>query len=121
MSSLETSTTSPAAESAHLQAIVRERIEDWLAGAKPDAAGVLAEHPELRQVRPLVLDLALAEFNFRRAAGDRVDCAEFAERFPAHRNAILKQLAVQEAFDCFPAFAIDHEQVRWPVPGDHFF
>src|SRR5262249_45733713 len=83
--------------SSTVQTLVRQRIGDWMAGETPDAAGLLAKHPELRGARSLVLDLALAEFNLRKAAGDTIGNAEFSERFPSHRHAILKQLAVQQA------------------------
>src|SRR6267142_1508550 len=107
-------------DSLSLKALVREQIDDWRSGGEPDAAGVLAEHPELRGAKSLVMDLVLAEFNLRTAAGDSIAKSTFCDRFPAYRQSIVKMLEVQEFLDQCPQFAVDDDKTRWPVPGDEF-
>jgi len=107
-------------DSVSLQALVRERIDDWHLSGQPDAASVLAEHPELRGAKSLVMDLVLAEFNLRTAAGDTIAKSTFCDRFPAYRQSIAKMLQVQEFLDECPQFAIEEQRARWPVTGDEF-
>src|SRR2546423_15550339 len=66
----EERTMSSSDESHALQTLVRERIDRWHERGKPDAAAVLTEHPELRGAKSLVMDLVLAEYSLRTAAGD---------------------------------------------------
>ncbi len=85
-----------------LQALVRERIERWREGGEPDAAVVLAEHPELRGAKSLVMDLVLAEYSLRTAAGDAVGRDEFCDRFPTYRQSVARMLDVQDFLDKCP-------------------
>src|SRR3954465_8595018 len=111
---------SGAPDTSNLQALVRERIDDWRSGGEPDAAGVLNEHPELRGAKSLVMDLVLAEYNVRTEAGDPVVKSTFCDRFPAYRQSIVRMLEVQEFLDQCPQFAIDEKRAPWPEPGDDF-
>ena len=106
-------------EQSDLQTLVRDEIDAWHAGQKPDASRLLAERPELRKAKSLVLDLALAEYALRTAAGDKIAKNDFCERFPAYRQSIAKLLSVQEFLDQCPQFAV-HDSTRWPLPGDGF-
>ena len=56
-------------------------------------ARVLAEHPELRGSKSLVMDLVLEEYSLRTAAGDQISKSDFCERFPAYRRSIAKLVA----------------------------
>src|SRR6478736_4811561 len=107
-------------DTATLQALVRDSIDRWRSSGEPDAAGVLADNPELGGSKSLVMDLVLAEFNLRNAAGKPVAKSTFCNRFPAYRQSIVKMLEVQEFLDQCPQFALDEERTRWPVPGDEF-
>jgi serine/threonine protein kinase len=102
-----------------LQALVRDKIDAWHAGQTPDASGLLAEYPQLRNAKSLVLDLALAEYSLRTAAGDDIAKSDFCDRFPAYRQSIAKLLEVQEFLDQCPQFAVD-DATRWPLPGEDF-
>src|SRR5690349_10166830 len=104
-------------ESIDLRAVVQDTIDDWRSGTTPDAAGVLAEYPGLRDVKSYVLELALAEYNARTAAGDSVAADEFCERFPDHSRSIANLLEVQTFLDRCPAFAAGGEKSRWPKKG----
>src|SRR5436190_14269723 len=107
-------------ETRDLEAIVRERIDRWREGGEPDAAVVLAEHPELRGAKSLVMDLVAAEYSIRLAAGEAVGKSAFCERFPAYRQSIAKLLQVQEYLDKCPTFAAKDDPTRWPGPGEEF-
>src|SRR5262245_10106934 len=86
-------------ETRTLQALVRDRIDRWHEGGEPDAAEVLAEHPELRGAKSLVMDLVWAEYSLRTAAGDAVERAELYDRFPTYRQSIARMLDVQDFLD----------------------
>src|SRR4051812_42705409 len=101
-------------ETKTLQTLVRERIDRWREGSEPDAAVVLAEHPELRGAKSLVLDLALAEYSLRTAAGDAVERDDFCDRFPTFRQSIAKMLDVQDYLDKCPD-VMEEELARWPL------
>jgi len=102
-----------------LQTLVQDQIDSWRAGQEPNASQLLAEHPELRGAKSLVMDLALAEYTLRTEAGDKIVKSDFCDRFPAYRQSIAKLLEVQEFLDQCPQFAIN-DASRWPIPGDDF-
>ncbi|MDY3552370.1 protein kinase [Gemmata sp. JC717] len=90
----------------------------WRAGADPDAAAALAEHPVLLDYQSLVIDLAYEEYCLREEAGPAPAVAEFAARFPAH------EALVREVLDGHRQLA-DHPELlaaapAWPQPGDRF-
>src|SRR6476469_7268979 len=106
-------------ETTTLQALVRERIERWREGNEPDAAEVLEAHPELRGAKSLVMDLVLAEYSLRTAAGLQIGRDEFCERFPTFRQSIAKMLDVQDFLDKCPDVAAE-DSTRWPLLGEEF-
>ncbi|HEY2413918.1 MAG TPA: protein kinase [Pirellulaceae bacterium] len=106
-------------EPTDLQTLVRDKIDAWHAGQKPDASRLLAEYPALRNAKSLVLDLALAEYEARTAAGDEITKSDFCDRFPAYRQSLSRLLEVYEFLDQCPQFAVN-DATRWPAPGDEF-
>ena len=102
-----------------LHAIVQKRIASWHAGHQPDASGALADFPELRNAKSLVMDLALAEYSLRTAAGDSISKRDFCDKFPVYRQSIAKLIEVQEFLDQCPRSATSDES-HWPIPGDEF-
>ena len=72
-----------------------EIIQTWLDGAPPDAAAVIAAHPEFATNKAVVLDLAFAEFLVRQMRGEQVDPEEFCARFPAYHASLGRMLAQQ--------------------------
>jgi serine/threonine protein kinase len=109
---------SQAPETVDLRSVVEERIDRWHEGAQPDAARVLAEHPELESKKSLVLELVCEEYSLRTAAGDRISKSDFCDRFPAYRQSIAKMLEVEEFLDRCPPLEPARETVRWPLPGE---
>jgi serine/threonine protein kinase len=107
-------------EENELRTLVGERIDQWRAGAEPDAAAFLDKHPELEGAKSLVLELVLEEYCLRRAAGDTVVKSTFCERFGTYRQSIVKMLEVQEYLDQCPAFAAETERADWPLVGERF-
>src|SRR6185369_464651 len=93
-------------EPTDLRTLVREKIDAWHSGQTPDASRLLAEFPGLRNAKSLVLDLALAEYSLRTAAGDQIAKTAFCDRFPTYKQSIAKLLEVQEFLDQCPQFAV---------------
>src|SRR5690242_3582271 len=108
------------ADSMTLETLVRASIDRWQEGEAPNAARVLAAHPELRSSKSLVMDLVLAEYSIRMAAGDAIGHSEFCDRFPTYRQSIAKLLSVQDYLDKCPNFAIEDREARWPALGEEF-
>src|SRR4051812_26717637 len=104
-------------ESIDLRSVVEERIDRWRDGAEPDAARVLAEHPELRGSKSLVMELALEEYSLRRTGGEGIAKSEFCDGFPAYRRWMAKLRGVEDEFlaRC-PPLEAERELARWPLP-----
>jgi serine/threonine protein kinase len=106
-------------ESADLRSVVEDRIDRWHQGAKPDAARVLADHPEIESRRTLVLDLVWEEYTLRTSAGDEVSKSHFYERFPKYRRSIAKLLEVEDGLvDRRPPLDAEQVSARWPLSGE---
>jgi len=99
---------------------VREAAERvmsaWRAGAPPDAAAAIREHPALAASRSVVMDLAYEEYLQRERAGDAPDPAEFARGFPGF------QASVQELLEAHCLLVARPELLRppeepWPAAG----
>jgi serine/threonine protein kinase/Tfp pilus assembly protein PilF len=101
-----------------LGSLVRERIDQWRAGAVPDTLALINEHPEIQRDKSLVLDLIFEEVSLKRQSGDTIVQSTVCERFPAYRGAIAHMLSVQEGLD--PHFSADNERLDWPQPGECF-
>jgi hypothetical protein len=52
----------------------------WRQGKTADLAKAMVDHPELRQCRSIVLELACDEYRFRLATGEDLSPEEFARR-----------------------------------------
>ena len=57
-------------------------------------AALLAEQPELKDYPSVVLDLAYEEYRLRLRAGEPLDAAEFARRFPSLERSLYLLIAV---------------------------
>ena len=86
----------------HLVSEVRDR---WRRGEPPDAAAVLAQHPELMAHQTIVVKLATAEYRQRTQAGEAVDSATFSGRFPVCQGRILQLIELDKMLDHDPRFA----------------
>lgn len=104
----------------NLETLVRERIGSWRAGAAPDAAAFIDEHPELRAAKSLVLELILEEYCLRKSAGDEVTTGAFCDRFPSYRQSVFEMLEVQDFLDQRPQFAEMLEGTGWPRANSRF-
>ena len=92
----------------------------WRHGERPDAAAVLAEHPELKRYKSVLLDLALDEYSIRLEAGESLDADEFSRRFPNLQRSLFLLIEVQRLLDQDPHAAILRESIPWPEPGETF-
>ncbi|GIW95887.1 MAG: hypothetical protein KatS3mg110_3928 [Pirellulaceae bacterium] len=97
-----------------IRARVVQIMDTWRRGSRPDARQVLEMHPDLWSEPSAVLDLALAEYRLRRAAGEQVDTTRFAAQFSTYADYVKRILSVERALP-----DLDLE-IRWPEPGDSY-
>src|SRR5688500_7945873 len=83
-------------ESSVARTLKRGIVARWQAGGPPDAAAVLADHPELGNNRPLALDLVYEEYCLRREAGEHVELDEFCARFPEYADSFRKLIETDD-------------------------
>jgi serine/threonine protein kinase/Tfp pilus assembly protein PilF len=72
-----------------------EIIQAWLDGARPDALGVLAQHPDLAADKAIALDLAFAEYLIREHKGEQLDVESYCARFPDYHASLGRMLSQQ--------------------------
>src|SRR5262245_25929585 len=99
--------------------LVSEVKRRWDGGAKPDALGFLAAHPEVAKNRDLAVDLAYEEFCHRRDAGEDLDPNEFAARFP-YKSTLCRLLAFQYHVEENPHLVPVGDPSGWPQVGESF-
>jgi serine/threonine protein kinase len=93
--------------------------KEWEQGAEPNAHAALAQRPELRADKAVVLDLAYEEYCWRCEAGQRPDADEFCDRFPTFRSSVHRLVAAHHWLgENASRIADDVRPVRWPEPGD---
>ena len=88
--------------------------------SRPTSTGELARHPELRQYRSVVLDLAYAEYQQRRQAGEPIDAETFARRFPSLERSLYLLIEVHGLLSQDPDLQLLQESLRWPEAGSRF-
>src|SRR5688572_21992632 len=108
----------------HIQpsAVAADRADRSHAGsltAGPDARPLLEAYPERWDDKSFVVDAALDDFLYRQHRGERVDPAEYGERFPQFRSSLEKVFLVYQLAEpnVPPPPA---EPARWPEPGETF-
>jgi eukaryotic-like serine/threonine-protein kinase len=92
----------------------------WRNGQVVDVATALLEHPELRQFKSIVLDLACDEYRIRCQRGEPLSAEEFANNFPSLQRSLCTYIAMQDLL----ADDLDLQMLRstlsWPEPGTAF-
>jgi serine/threonine protein kinase len=94
--------------------------EDWGRGAVPDAAAVLARHPELLADKSIVLDLAYEEYCLRAEAGVVLETEAFCARFPAHRSSIRRLITAHQFLALNSSVLGSMPPARWPEAGERW-
>lgn len=102
------------------QRIAQAAKNRWCRGERPDVAGVLADHPELKRYKSIALDLACAEYQFRLKEGESLAPDEFARRFPSLRRSLCLLIEVQRLLEQDPRLRDLQEDLLWPEPGESF-
>src|SRR5262249_48010010 len=64
-----------------------------------DTRAVLAQHPQLKADKALVLDIVFEEYCRRREAGEAIDLDEFCGRFPTYQASVRRLLEVETFLD----------------------
>jgi len=96
-------------------AAVRER---WSRGEEPDVAAVLAEHPELKRYRSVVLDLAHDEYCLRVRRGESLDVEQFSRRFPSFQRSLCLFIEVHRLIEENPHLEGFSTEAFWPSEGE---
>jgi serine/threonine protein kinase len=105
---------------AHAGRLASEARDRWRRGEQPDVGAVIAQHPEVKRYRSVVLDLAYEEYCWRRKAGEDLDPEAFSQRFPTFHRSLCLLLQVHSLFDRDPGFRTLDDLAAWPQPGDSF-
>jgi eukaryotic-like serine/threonine-protein kinase len=92
----------------------------WELGALPDAAAVLAQHPELLADKSVVLDLAYEEYCLRAERGAVPDPDSFCDRFPAYRSSLRSLLRGHEFLADKSGMLASAPPPRWPEAGERW-
>jgi serine/threonine protein kinase len=92
----------------------------WEQGEYHDVATLLAKHPEIKQCRSLVLDLAHEEYCNRLATGESLDTGEFSRQFPSFQKSLYFLIEVHKLLDQDPYLRILQNDITWPQPGENF-
>jgi serine/threonine protein kinase len=99
--------------------VLQEILKAWNQGEPPDAAAVLARHPQLAHDRDAVVDLAYEEYCLRVEDGEPIDKGTFAARFAPFTKEVRDTLDAH-------SFAADHldlislaPTLAELQPGDH--
>lgn len=104
-------------ESSAPESMVREVIERWRGGARPDAAGFLSANPEVRERKSLAMDLIYEEYCLRNDAGETLVPSTFCQKFPTFRQSLQRLIDVHQFLDAHPDEAAE-KKWTWPEPGD---
>ena len=113
--------TTPLAESigavraTQVAAVTRER---WRQGERPDVAAVLQQNPDLKRYRSLVLDLAYEEYRRRLDAGESLQAADFAGRFPSFQQSLHLLIEVHRLLGDDAEWGAGQGEIAWPCPGE---
>ena len=92
----------------------------WQTGEPPDLAALLAQQPELKDYRSVVLDLAYEEYRLRLRAGEKLDAGDFAQRFPSLERSLYLLIVVHSLLGCDSEADEQNGAIAWPEPGSHF-
>ena len=92
----------------------------WQNGETPDVAAALADHPELRRYRTVVLDLAYQEYQHRVQAGETINADKFSERLPSFQGSLRFFIAVHDLLSHDPDCQNLQDDSCWPEPGSRF-
>lgn len=110
---IPTPRTAPAAP----ENLVREVIESWRSGTRPDAAGFLSANPDVRNHKSLAMDLIYEEYCLRHDSGEALAPSTFCQKFPTYRQSLQRMLDVHQFMDAHPEGA-EEKAWLWPEPGE---
>ena len=101
--------------------LTAELISNWDDHHPFDAQATLRMHPQLADVKSVVLDLAHEEFCQRLEKGESVPVEEFAARFPNYQDSLAQLLGLQQALNADLHLLGDGKNVAWPAAGESLF
>ncbi|HSG71572.1 MAG TPA: protein kinase, partial [Planctomycetaceae bacterium] len=100
--------------------LASDLIAQWPKDKPFDASVILADHPELRQHKSVVLDLAYEEYCRRTSRGEILSAHEFAARFRDIQRSLLCLIDVHQLLHENPQLMEDSTELVWPKVGEKF-
>lgn len=109
--------------------LVREVVAQWRHGQRPDAAGFLESHPEIRDRKSLAIDLIYEEYCLRHESGETLLASTFCGKFPDYKQSLQRMLDVHNFMQSQPGSehadrpageTVDESPIPWPSPGEEF-
>jgi len=94
--------------------------DGWQKGKAVDLAAALEDHPELRQFKSIVLDLACDEYRIRCERGESLSAEKFAGRYPSLERSLCTLIEVQDLFSHDLDLQMLQGKLSWPEPGSSF-
>lgn len=98
------------------ESLVRDVIDRWREGDRPDAASVLSANPDVRERKSLAMDLIYEEYCLRHESGESLAASTFCQKFPTYRQSLQRMLDVHQFMDVEAEAAED--TWKWPQPGE---
>ena len=103
--------------------LISKVIWDWPEGEPVRVDVALARYPQLLDTPRGIVEVAIAEFEERKSAGEELSATDFAERFPEVRSQLLDSLVFEKALQemtCWfqRVLAPKADDVQWPAVGD---
>ena len=105
------------------RSLVSKVVCEWPEDEPVRVEVALERFPQLRDSSRAIIELAIKEFNERRAAGENLSEADFAKRFPAVHSQLLDSLVFEKALMEMTGWfksvlAAKDDDIIWPKVGD---
>lgn len=105
---------------AECRRVANEIIAAWKSGEAVDARAALAEHPQLAQLKSIVIDLAYEEYCLRTEQGESIAASQFCEQFSDYSRSLREHLDLHRLVCENGDLLLDVFSAAWPRPGDDF-
>ena len=102
------------------RAFAFELIRSHTAGTILSAADILEQHPEFREHKSVVIDLAFEEYTQRVEAGENIVPSEFAHRFGSIQESLQHLLQVNQFLHENSLLSSVTSLADWPESGQEF-
>jgi serine/threonine protein kinase len=95
-------------------------VTRWREGETPDVQGLLADHPEFRGDKRVLLDLLYEEVCLREERGDSPRVEEYIEEFPEYTASLRRLFETHEILYANPHLLGESADTELPIVGEDF-